>query len=104
MKTAVAVAGVTFYGLLWAAAANDQFAHQFHLTVDAVTIFFRFAVVIGPAVAFVVTRWICLGLQQAERHEAEHGVETGIIVRSADGGFHERLTPVRQEPAITSGR
>ncbi|MBB5782880.1 cytochrome b [Nonomuraea jabiensis] len=104
VKTAVAVAGVTFYGLLWAAAANDQFAHQFHLTVDAVTIFFRFAVVIGPAVAFVVTRWICLGLQQAERHEAEHGVETGIIVRSADGGFHERLTPVRQEPAITSGR
>ncbi|MEV4577574.1 cytochrome b N-terminal domain-containing protein [Nonomuraea jabiensis] len=104
VKTAVAVAGVTFYGLLWAAAANDQFAHQFHLTVDAVTIFFRFAVVIGPAVAFVVTRWICLGLQQADRHEAEHGVETGIIVRSADGGFHERLTPVRQEPAITSGR
>ncbi|MFF4618997.1 cytochrome b [Nonomuraea jabiensis] len=104
VKTAVAVAGVTFYGLLWAAAANDQFAHQFHLTVDAVTIFFRYAVVVGPVVAFVVTRWICLALQQADRHVAEHGVETGIIVRSADGGFHERLTPVRQEPAITSGR
>ncbi|WP_431917259.1 cytochrome b [Nonomuraea jabiensis] len=104
VKTAVAVAGVTFYGLLWAAAANDQFAHQFHLTVDAVTIFFRYAVVIGPVVAFVVTRWICLALQQTDRDVAEHGVETGIIVRSADGGFHERLTPVRQEPAITSGR
>ncbi|MBE1583652.1 cytochrome bc complex cytochrome b subunit [Nonomuraea angiospora] len=99
VKTAVAVAGVTFYGLLWAAAANDQFAHQFHLTVDAVTIFFRFAVVVGPVIAFVVTRWICLALQQEDRHVAEHGVETGIIVRSPDGGFHER-----QAPAITAGR
>ncbi|MER6952217.1 cytochrome b N-terminal domain-containing protein [Nonomuraea sp. NPDC000554] len=107
VKTAVAVAGVTFYGLLWAAAANDQIAHQFHLTVDAVTIFFRFAVVIGPVIAFILTRWICLALQQTDHHVAEHGVETGIITRSPDGGFHERLAPAQQErrePAITSGR
>ncbi|MEV0145042.1 MULTISPECIES: cytochrome b N-terminal domain-containing protein [unclassified Nonomuraea] len=107
VKTAIAVAGVTFYGLLWAAAANDQLAHQFHMTVDAVTIFFRLAVVIGPVVAFVITRWICLALQQTDRHVAEHGVETGIITRSTDGGFHERLAPAQQEsrePAITSGR
>ncbi|MEW9552871.1 cytochrome bc complex cytochrome b subunit [Nonomuraea sp. NPDC050783] len=104
VRTGIAAAGVAFYGLLWAAAANDQLAHQFHLTVNAVTVFFRFAVLIGPAVAFVVTRWICLALRQAEREEAEHGVETGIIVRSPDGGFHERLEPARREPAITSGR
>ncbi|GAA3247006.1 ubiquinol-cytochrome c reductase cytochrome b subunit [Nonomuraea helvata] len=104
VKTAIAVAGVTFYGLLWAAAANDQIAHQFHLNVNAVTIFFRFAVVIGPVIAFVVTRWICLALQQTDRHVAEHGVETGIIMRSPDGGFHERPAPAQQEsrePAIT---
>ncbi|MEV4108199.1 cytochrome b N-terminal domain-containing protein [Nonomuraea sp. NPDC049695] len=107
VKTAIAVAGVTFYGLLWAAAANDQIAHQFHMNVNAVTIFFRFAVVIGPAIAFVITRWICLALQQTDRHVAEHGVETGIIMRSPDGGFHERPAPAQQEsrePAITSGR
>ncbi|GAA5040296.1 ubiquinol-cytochrome c reductase cytochrome b subunit [Thermocatellispora tengchongensis] len=107
VKTAIAVAGITFYGLLWAAAANDQIAHHFHLTVEAVTIFFRFAVVIGPVIAFVLTRRICLALQQADRHVAEHGVETGIITRSPDGGFHERLAPARQErrePAIPSGR
>ncbi|MEO3867493.1 cytochrome b N-terminal domain-containing protein [Nonomuraea sp. B12E4] len=104
VKTAIAVAGVTFYGLLWAAAANDQLAHQFHLTVETVTIFFRYAVVIGPVIAFAVTRWICLALQQTDRHVAEHGVETGIITRSPDGGFHERLEPARREPAITSGR
>ncbi|QYC40949.1 Cytochrome b6 [Nonomuraea coxensis DSM 45129] len=100
VKTGLAVAGVTFYGLLWAAAANDQFAHQFHLTVNAVTVFFRYAVLIGPVVAFAVTRWICLALRQAEREAAEHGVETGIIVRSPDGGFHERLAP----PDAADGR
>jgi ubiquinol-cytochrome c reductase cytochrome b subunit len=99
VKTAVAVAGVTFYGLLWAAAANDQIAHQFHLTVNAVTIFFRFAVVIGPVVGFIITRSICLALQQTDRHVAEHGMETGIITRAPDGGFHERLAPVR--PALS---
>ncbi|GAA1281592.1 menaquinol-cytochrome c reductase cytochrome b subunit [Planotetraspora silvatica] len=106
VKTGIAVAGVTFYGLLWAAAANDQIAVQFQLAVEAVTIFFRFAVLIGPVIAFVVTRWICLALQQTDHDVAEHGVETGIITRSPDGGFHERLEPARQErrdPAITSG-
>lgn len=104
VKTALAVAGVTFYGLLWAAASNDQIAHQVRLPVEDVTILFRYAVLFGPVLAFVVTRWICLALQQNEREEAEHGVESGIITRSPDGGFHERLTPVRQdEPAITSG-
>ncbi|WP_169789201.1 cytochrome b [Nonomuraea candida] len=97
VKTAIAAAGITFYGLLWAAAANDQIAHQFQLTVNAVTIFFRYAVVIAPVVAFVVTRWICLALQQSDREVAEHGVETGIITRSPDGGFHERLAPLGRE-------
>jgi ubiquinol-cytochrome c reductase cytochrome b subunit len=107
VKTAIAVAGVTFYGLLWAAAANDQIAYRFHLAVEAVTIFFRFAVVIGPVIAFIVTRWICLALQRTDHHVAEYGVETGIIMRSPDGGFHERPVPARQErrkSPITSGR
>ncbi|MEU7862954.1 cytochrome b N-terminal domain-containing protein [Nonomuraea sp. NPDC049141] len=107
VKTAIAAVGVTFYGLLWAAAANDQIAQQFQMNVNAVTIFFRFAVVIGPVIAFVLTRWICLALQQTDHHVAEHGVETGIITRSPDGGFHEQLAPAQQErrePAIASGR
>lgn len=104
VKTALAVAGITFYGLLWAAAANDQLAHHFHLTVEAVTIFFRYAVLLGPVVAFVVTRWICLALRQAEEEAAEHGVESGVIVRSPDGGFHERLEPARHAPRLPSAR
>jgi ubiquinol-cytochrome c reductase cytochrome b subunit len=94
MRTAVGAAGVTFYGLLWAAAANDQFAHRFQLSLFAVTWFFRVAVLAGPPLVFVLTRWICIGLVERERHAAEHGRETGRIVRGPDGGFSEITEPV----------
>ncbi|MEU7901149.1 cytochrome b N-terminal domain-containing protein [Nonomuraea sp. NPDC049152] len=90
VRTGIAAAGVAFYGLLWAAAANDQLAHEFQLSVEAVTIFFRFAVVIGPFIAFWVTHRLCLGLRLHDRHIMEHGPESGVIVRSAQGGFHDR--------------
>jgi ubiquinol-cytochrome c reductase cytochrome b subunit len=90
LRTGIAAAGVAFYGLLWAAAANDQLAHEFQLSLETVTIFFRFAVVIGPFIAFWVTHRLCLGLQLHDRHIVEHGPESGVIVRSAQGGTHDR--------------
>ncbi|WP_165977898.1 cytochrome b [Nonomuraea diastatica] len=90
VKTGIAAAGVTFYGLLWAAAANDQLALQFHLGLEAVTNVFRLAVVIGPLIAFWLTHRICRGLQDRDRHTAEHGPESGVIIQTAQGGFQER--------------
>ncbi|MFG3439392.1 cytochrome bc complex cytochrome b subunit [Nonomuraea sp. NPDC047897] len=90
VRTGIAGAGVAFYGLLWAAAANDRFAHEFQLSVEGVTIFFRFAVVVGPLVAFWVTHRLCLSLLLRDRHVREHGPESGVIVRSPRGGFHDR--------------
>ncbi|WP_185792479.1 cytochrome bc1 complex cytochrome b subunit [Actinoallomurus bryophytorum] len=95
-RTAIGAAGVTLYGLLWAAASNDQIATHFHLSLNAITIFFRFAVIAGPAVAFTVTRRLCLGLRQRERDEAEHGVETGLIRQLPGGGFEELIRPPRK--------
>lgn len=102
VRTGVAAAGVAFYGLLWAAAANDQLAHEFQLSVEAVTIFFRFAVVIGPVIAFWVTHRLCLGLQLRERDAGEHGPESGVIVRTAQGAFHDRSED-HDRPAVTAG-
>ncbi|GAA2610244.1 cytochrome b N-terminal domain-containing protein [Actinomadura fulvescens] len=96
-RTGVGAAGITFYGLLWAAAANDQIAYNFHLSLFAVTWFFRIAVFLGPVLAFVVTQRICLFLTNREKHEAEHGRETGRILMSAEGGFSEIHEPVRRE-------
>ena len=95
-RTAIGMAGVTFYGLLWAAAANDQIAYQFHLDLYTVTWFFRVAVLAGPLLAYVLTERICLGLTRREREEAEHGRETGRIVMSPDGGYSEITEPVHR--------
>ena len=94
-RTAVGAAGITFYGLLWAAAANDQIAYHLQVDLYAVTWFFRLAVFAGPLVAYTVTQRICLGLISRELDEAEHGRSTGRIVMNQDGGFSEITEPVR---------
>ena len=99
-RTAVGAAGIIFYGLLWAAAANDQIAYHIGLDLYAVTWFFRIAVLVGPPLAYTLTRRICLGLTRRERDVAEHGRPTGRIVMSPDGGFSEitgPVLPVREE-------
>ncbi|WP_344827700.1 cytochrome b [Actinocorallia longicatena] len=100
LRTAFGAAGVAFYGLLWAASANDQIAVRFHLSLYAVTWFFRIAVFAGPVLAFLATRAICSGLTQRERHEARHGRETGRIVMNRDGGFTETLESRTSAPGL----
>lgn len=92
-RTAIGAAGITFYGLLWAAASNDQLAYHFHLSLYAVTWFFRVAVFAGPVLAYTLTQRLCLGLAHRDEHEAEHGRETGRIVMNRDGGFSEIVEP-----------
>ena len=94
-RTAVGAAGITFYGLLWAAAANDQIAYHLKLDLYAVTWFFRIAVFAGPPLAYTLTQRICLGLTRRERYEAEHGRPTGRIVMNPGGGFSDITEPAR---------
>ena len=54
----------------------------------------RVLVLVGPVIAFVVTRRICIGLQRRDAEVVVHGYETGIITRSADGGYTERHLPI----------
>jgi ubiquinol-cytochrome c reductase cytochrome b subunit len=103
-RTAFGAAGLTFYGLLWAAAANDEIAYHLSISLYAVTWFFRVAVLAAPVLAYTVTERMCLGLARRERHEAEHGRETGRIVMSPDGGYHEILEPVPAGRAIAGSR
>jgi ubiquinol-cytochrome c reductase cytochrome b subunit len=102
IRTAVGAAGITFYGLLWAAAANDEIAYHLRVSVYAVTWFFRIAVLAGPVLAFGITERLCLGLARRDRDEAEYGRETGRIVMSPDGGFHEIREPVRTPVAAVA--
>ena len=49
---------------------------------------------LGPVLAFVITKRICLGLQKKDREIALHGFESGRIVRLPGGEYievHEQL-------------
>ena len=92
-RTAAGVAGVTLYGLLWAAAANDQIAYHLQIPLYTVTWFFRVLVLAGPTLAFLLTRVICHALAGRRRGEERHGRETGRIVRNPHGGYDEIREP-----------
>ena len=95
-RTAAGAAGITFYGLLWAAAANDQIACHLHLNLYTVTWTFRVLVLAGPALAFLLTRVICRALAARRRDQEMHGRETGRIVMNPQGGYTELREPAHR--------
>ena len=52
---------------------------------------------IAPAVAYFVTKRICLGLQRKDLHLLQHGVETGIIRQLPSGEYIEETRPLTDE-------
>jgi ubiquinol-cytochrome c reductase cytochrome b subunit len=93
-RTAFGVAGITWFGLLWISGGNDIIATQFDIDFYWITRLLRVLVFVGPVIAFIVTRRICIGLQRKDSEVVLHGYETGIIVRSADGTYSERHAPI----------
>jgi ubiquinol-cytochrome c reductase cytochrome b subunit len=100
-RTAVMVALMTFYGLAWAAGGNDIIAIKLHLSINQITYFMRVMVFLGPIIAFFVTRRWCISLQRKDNETLLHGYETGIIMRSPDGGYSERHLPINDTRAYT---
>ncbi len=93
-RTAIGVAGIAFYGVLWGAGSADLAATQLHLNLEAVVNVLRAGVVVAPLVAFFVTRRVCLALQKKDRELLLHGVETGRIVRMPGGEYIEVHAPL----------
>ncbi|WP_345762815.1 cytochrome bc1 complex cytochrome b subunit [Diaminobutyricibacter sp. McL0608] len=94
IRTGIGVAGMVFYAVLWGAASADVLSTTFQLGVESVVGMFQAGVVLGPIVAFSVTRRICLGLQKRERETLLHGYETGRIVRLPGGEYVEVHQPL----------
>ncbi|UTT63820.1 cytochrome bc1 complex cytochrome b subunit [Microcella humidisoli] len=94
VRTAIGAAGVTFYAALWAAASSDLIATHFRLTIEGVIHALQFATVVGPFIAFFITKRVCLALQRKDREIALHGFESGRVVRLPGGEYievHEQL-------------
>jgi ubiquinol-cytochrome c reductase cytochrome b subunit len=98
-RTATMVALMTMYGLFWAAGGNDIIAIRLHLSINEITYFMRVAVFVGPVIAFWITRRWCISLQRKDNDDLLHGYETGIIMRSPEGGYSERHAPLSPERA-----
>ncbi len=93
-RTAIGAAGVTFYAVLWAAASSDIIATHFWLTMEGVIHTLQALLIIGPILAYFVTKRICLALQKKDREIALHGYESGRIVRLPGGEYIEVHQPV----------
>ncbi|WP_433249134.1 cytochrome bc1 complex cytochrome b subunit [Actinomadura nitritigenes] len=105
-RTGIGMAGVVFFGGLWAAGGNDVIADRFDVPLFWTTWFFRALVILGPVLAYAVTYRICVGLQHRDLALVEHGLETGVIRRSPEGRYSEveRRLPAERTAAITDPR
>jgi ubiquinol-cytochrome c reductase cytochrome b subunit len=96
-RTGIGIAVITFYGVLWAEGANDIIADHLDIPLYTTTWIARVMIFVGPVIAYIVTKRICLALQRKDRHLLEHGVETGIIRQLPGGEFIEETRPVDEE-------
>ncbi|WP_329079432.1 cytochrome bc1 complex cytochrome b subunit [Streptosporangium sp. NBC_01469] len=92
-RTAIGMAAITFYGVLWLMASNDLIAAFFHLSINTMIITGRVLIFVGPALAYFVAYRICVGLQRRDADALGHGVETGVIKRRATGEYIEVHVP-----------
>ncbi|WP_314148807.1 cytochrome b N-terminal domain-containing protein [uncultured Leifsonia sp.] len=88
-RTGIGVAGMVFYAALWGAASADLVATHLHIGLEVVVHSFQALVVLGPVVAFVLTRRVCLALQKKDQSVLLHGYETGRIVLLPGGEYVE---------------
>jgi ubiquinol-cytochrome c reductase cytochrome b subunit len=100
-RTAVMVSLMTFYAIAWMAGGNDIIAIKLHLSINQITYAFRVLIFLGPLIAFIITKRWCISLQRHDEGKLLHGYETGIIMRSAEGGYSERHLPISEERAYT---
>ena len=96
-RTGVGVAIITAFMILNVAGSNDLVATHFELSINGITWALRIAFLVGPFIAFMITKRICLNLQRRDRELALHGHETGRIVRMPSGEFLEVHQPLTEE-------
>jgi len=94
VRTAIGAAGITFYAVMWGAASSDIMATHFMLTIEGVIHTMQVLLIVGPIVAYIVTKRVCLALQKKDREQALHGYESGRIVRLPGGEYIEVHQPL----------
>jgi ubiquinol-cytochrome c reductase cytochrome b subunit len=97
VRTAVGVAGISFYVILLMEGANDVIADHLQVPLYTITWIARVAVFAVPIGAYFATKRICIGLQRADARIVAHGWESGILRQMPSGEFIEVHTPASEE-------
>ncbi|MGW0732368.1 cytochrome bc1 complex cytochrome b subunit [Streptomyces sp. NPDC002851] len=97
-RTGLGVAAIVFYAVLLLAGGNDVVAYAFDVSLNALTWILRGSLLIAPPLAFVLTKRICLALQERDRERLVEGDETGRVSQTAFGQIEEgnRRLPTRE--------
>jgi ubiquinol-cytochrome c reductase cytochrome b subunit len=96
-RTAIGAAMLTFYIVLMIGGGNDIIAYNFDLSFNTMIRVLQVLLFVGPVVAFIVTKRMCLALQRRDRDLLLHGRETGRVLRLPSGEFLEIHEPVDDE-------
>jgi quinol---cytochrome-c reductase cytochrome b subunit len=83
-RTALGVAVLAFYVVLFLAGGNDVIAARFDLSVNAVTYVFRALVFVLPVVAAVVAYRLCNELAARDHDDEE---KLALLERTPEGGY-----------------
>jgi ubiquinol-cytochrome c reductase cytochrome b subunit len=97
VRTAIGVAGICFYGILWAEGANDVIADKLQIPLYTITWIVRVAIFVVPIGAYFLAKRICLGLQRKDAGIVAHGWESGVLRQLPDGAFVENHIPASEE-------
>lgn len=94
VRSALGAMALTSFAILLLTGFNDIIALTFSLDLDVVVWAGRFAILLLPPAAYALTYRVCHGLQTGDRKILSEGIETGIVVRRADGRFVEIHQPL----------
>ncbi|MFT4085284.1 MAG: ubiquinol-cytochrome c reductase cytochrome b subunit [Nocardioides sp.] len=100
-RTATMVALMTLYAMFWMAGGNDLIAIKLHASINQITYALRALVFVAPVIAFIITRRWCISLQRHDNETMLHGYESGLIVRTPEGAFHEKHLPLSEKQIYT---
>jgi ubiquinol-cytochrome c reductase cytochrome b subunit len=95
-RTAIGVAGVVFYAVLWAGASTDLIATHFKMSLNHVLTTMQISLIVLPIVSYIITKRACLSLQRKDREIVLHGRESGRVVRLPHGEYIEVHEPMNE--------
>ena len=87
LRTAIGVGALAFFTDLTLASATDLLGNDLQIPFERLIEILQYGVFVGPLVTGVIAYKVCQSLQMRRTHPIKKPTG-GIIIRTADGGYH----------------